>query len=511
MIPDGTSIGVVSAARWYKIYNELGNRLHIDPFLCGTVKTYSSNSPIGDSAPTAACYMTGVPQQAGNISIYPLADPENDLVYVDPNRAYQPLATILEAGKIEQNRATGLVVTCEFSHATPAGCAAHHYNRGNYKALTLQMAHQNLDVVFGGGNKYVSDEMKQHFDSKNITYIKNDIDSFRQFERGKVWALFAESELPYDLDRDAQKVPSIEEMTRKAIELLSQDENGFFLMVEGSLVDWAAHANDAVGCITEFIAFDNAVGAAIEFAKKDGNTTVVVLPDHGNSGFSIGKSGLKYDTASLEKLFGAVSKYKVTADELEKIVLKEKAENIRSVLKEYTDIDITDTEYNDILNSQNYHVENYMKVGESKNLKSVLVEIMNARTYFGFTSGGHTGEDVFLAAYHPKGNIPLGMNTNIEINHYLFDAMGLKTSLNELTDQIFAKHTDVFAGLNHTIKEINGSMELEVKKGCKILRIPAYSSVAYLNGEVFDLGSITVYIDKNNTFYLPTHLAEKLQ
>ena len=220
---------------------------------------------------------------------------------------------------------------------------------------------------------------------------------------------------------------------------------------------------------------------------------------------------MKYDTASLEKLFGAVSKYKVTADELEKIVLKEKAENIRSVLKEYTDIDITDTEYNEILNSQNYHVENYMKVGESKNLKSVLVEIMNARTYFGFTSGGHTGEDVFLAAYHPKGNIPLGMNTNIEINHYLFDAMGLKTSLNELTDQIFAKHTDVFAGLNHTIKEINGSMELEVKKGCKILRIPAYSSVAYLNGEVFDLGSITVYIDKNNTFYLPTHLAEKLQ
>lgn len=87
MIPDGTSIGVVSAARWYQIYNKLGgNNLAIDPYLCGTVKTFSSNAPIGDSAPTTSCYMTGMPQQTGNVSIYPVADPENDLVPVDPQK-----------------------------------------------------------------------------------------------------------------------------------------------------------------------------------------------------------------------------------------------------------------------------------------------------------------------------------------------------------------------------------------------------------------------------------------
>ena len=511
MIPDGTSIGVVSAARWYKIYNNMGSNLHIDPYLCGTVKTYSSNAPIGDSAPTTACYMTGMPQQTGNISIYPVADPDNDLVYVDPNRTYQPLATILEAGKIDQNKAAGLVFTCEFPHATPADCAAHYYSRGNYKVIASQMAYQNLDVVIGGGNKYVSDDMKQHFSNKDINYIKDDIDAFRNISKGKTWALFGEEAFPYDIDRDKKKFPSIEEMTRKAIEVLSQNENGFFLMVEGSLVDWAAHANDAVGCITEYLAFDDAVGAAIEFAKKDGNTTVVVLPDHGNSGFTIGRYGFRYDTASLETLFGAVSKYKITADKLEKILVGTPPENIRSTIKEYTDIDIADNEYANILNSRNYHIEDYMKVGESRNLKSVLVEIMNARTYFGFTSGGHTGEEVFLAAYHPQGDIPLGMNTNIEINHYMFDAFGLKTPLNKLTNRIFAKHTEVFAGLKYTIKKVDDRVELEVKKGRKTLRIPAFSSVAYLNEKAFDIGSVTVYIDKNDTFYLSKDLIKSLE
>ena len=510
MIPDGTSIGVVSAARWYKIYNNLGTNLHLDPFICGTVKTYSVNAPIGDSAPTMACYMTGMPQRAGNISIYPLADPKNDLVPVDPEKAYQPLATMLEAGRIEQNKATGLVVTCEFPHATPANCAAHHYSRGNYKAIASQMAYQNLDVMFAGGNNYVSDDMKQHFRNKNIRYIQDDIEAFRNVKEGKTWALFGGEAFPYDLDRDKNTLPSLEEMTRKALDILSQDENGFFLMVEGSLVDWAAHANDAVGCITEFLAFDDALGAAIEFAKRDGNTTIVVLPDHGNSGFSIGKYGLSYGFASLEKLFGTVSKYKITASGLEKLLHKEKPANIRTLIKKHTDIDISDEEYNDILNSKNYHVEDYMKVGESKNLHSVLVGIMNSRTCFGFASSGHTGEEVFLAAYHPQGTIPLGMNTNIEINSYLFDAMGLETPLDKLTEQIFAKHTDVFAGLKCAIKKTDDKIELEVKKGRKTLRIPAFSSVAYLNGEAFDLGSVVVYIDKNDTFYLPKHLKEKL-
>ncbi|MDU1889216.1 MAG: alkaline phosphatase [Dysgonomonas sp.] len=513
MIPDGTSIGVVSAARWYQIYNKLGNNLAIDPYMCGTVLTYCSNAPIGDSAPTTACYMTGIPQQAGNVSIYPKADPENDLYPLDPTMRYQPLATVLEAAKYQQNKATGLVVTIEFPHATPADCASHYYDRGKYEYIAPQMAYQNLDVMFGGGNSILTDDIKQHFENIGTTLIQDDVKSFRNFDgKEKVWALFCERDHPYDLDRDPEEVPSLEEMTQKALDRLSQDENGFFLMVEGSKIDWSAHGNDAVGCITEYLAFDKAVKAAMDFAEKNGETTVIVLPDHGNSGFTIGRRDLKgYAQASLEKLFGNISKYKRTGGGLENILLKSKPENFKAIFKEYTNIDLTKEELDLLLSSKNYKETDYMQKSNSVNMGSSIVNIMNSRTYFGFTTGGHTGEEVFLAGYHPQGDIPNGVNSNVEINQYLCEVLGLKTSLPEMTKEIFAKHTEVFSGLKYEIDKTDSKFPvLKVKKGKNILSIPAFKSVAYLNNKPMDIKSVVIYIDKNDTFYLPKSLADKL-
>ncbi len=514
MIPDGTSIGVVSAARWYKIYNNLGgNNLAIDPYLCGTVKTFSSNAPIGDSAPTTSAYMTGMPQQTGNVAIYPIADPANDLVPVDPAKAYQPLATILEAAKYQQNKATGLVVTVEFPHATPADCSAHYYARGKYLYIASQMAYQNLDVMFGGGNSIITDDIKQHFKNTGTTLIQDDVNAFRNFKgKEKIWALFCDRQHPYDLDRDDTQVPSLAEMTEKALNRLSQNKNGFFLMVEGSKVDWSAHGNDAVGCITEYLAFDRAVAKVMDFAKKNGETTVIVLPDHGNSGFTIGRRDLKsYDKATKDQLFGNVSQYKKTGEGLERILLKTDPSQFMSVFKEYTNIDLTDEELNLLLSSKNYkHESDYMKVSNSVNMASSIINIMNAHTYFGFTTGGHTGEEVFLAAYHPEGDLPIGMNLNTEINQYLFAAMGLKTSLAEMTEEIFAKHTDVFKGLDYSIDKSTDFPVLTVKKGQNVLTIPAFKSVAYLNGKEITLKSVTVYIDKNDTFYIPRNLINQL-
>lgn len=512
MIPDGTSIGVVSAARWYQIYKKQGTNLAIDPYLCGTVKTFSSNAPIGDSAPTTSAYMTGMPQQTGNVAIYPLADPENDLVTVDPAKAYQPLATILEAAKYQQGKATGLVVTCEFPHATPADCSAHYYNRGKYEYIAPQMAYNNLDVMFGGGNSILTDDIKQHFKKTGTTLIQNDAEAFRTFNGNeKVWALFEERDIPYDLDRDPNQVPSLAEMTQKALDRLSKNENGFFLMVEGSKVDWSAHGNDAVGCITEYLAFDKAVAAAMDFAKKNGETTVIVLPDHGNSGFSIGRRDLKsYDKATIEDLFGNVSKYKKTATGLEKILLEANPHDFKDLFEKYTDIELTDDELQLLISSPNYKGGSYMDASNTVNMGSSIVKIMNAHTYFGFTTGGHTGEEVFLAAYHPDGDLPIGMNTNMEINKYLFDVVGLQTSLEDMTSEIFAKHTDVFKGLNYSIDKSTDFPVLKIKKGKNTLTIPAFKSIAYLNGKPFDLKSVVVYIDKNDTFYLPKNLLEKL-
>lgn len=514
MIPDGTSIGVYSAARWYKIYNNMGDALHVDPYITGTVSTFSSNAPIGDSAPTTSCYMTGMPARSGNVSIYPVHDPDNDLYPVDSTMAYQPLATILEASKIEKNKATGLVVTCEFPHATPADCAAHHYNRGNYNALAPQMAYQNLDVMFGGGNRILTDDIKQHFQNKGTTLIQNDRNAMLNYNsENPVWALFNDRALPYDLDRDPEITPSLSEMTEKAIEILSKNENGFFLMVEGSQVDWAAHGNDPVGIITEYLAFDEAVGKAIEFAKQDGETAVVILSDHGNSGLTIGKAECKgYDKLTIEELFGEVSKYKLTAAGIEKKLIDVGPENMKAEFKKHTDIDLTDDQLKSLLSSRNYKEGNYMEIANSPNLTHNIVNIMNSKMCFGFTTGGHTGEEVLLAAYHPAGDVPMGHLKNTEINDYLFKVSGLETPLPELTRRIFAKHRDVFVDMEYTIEDIDGDIPiLVVKNGGKTLRVPAFSSVATLNGKSFDLGSVTVYIDKNNTFYLPQNLADKLK
>ncbi len=513
MIPDGTSVGVYSASRWYKFYNKMGDRLHIDPYFTGTVTTHSSNAPIGDSAPTGSTYATGVLQKTSNVAIYPEADPGNDIFSVDASRTYQPAATILEASKVLKNKAVGLVVTCEFPHATPADFSSHYHTRSAYQFIAPQMAYQNLDVMFGGGNSILTDDIKQHFRNNGTTLIQNDRTALLNYAgNGKVWALFGDRALPYSIDRNPDKVPSLAEMTGKALEVLSKNENGFFLMIEGSQVDWAAHANDAVGIITEYLAFDEAVGKVMEFAEKDGNTAVVIMSDHGNSGFTIGSRDCPgYDKLTIHQLFEAVSNYKLSANGIEAILVNTAPENIKTEFKKYTGIDITDEELKTLLSSKNYKEGDYTQVGTSNNLAHNIVNIMNSRTCFGFTTGGHTGEETLLASYHPQGDILKGNVRNTEVNEYLQKVVGLDKSLQELSDEIFAKHTDVFAGQKFTVnKKDPGFPVLTVKKGRNTLEVKAFSSVAKLNGKPFDIGSVVVYIDKNDTFYLPKKLAEKL-
>ncbi|MGB4016333.1 alkaline phosphatase [Petrimonas mucosa] len=515
MIPDGTSVGVYSAARWYKFYNKMGDRLFIDPYFTGTVTTHSSNAPIGDSAPTSSTYATGILQKTGNVAIHPEADPGNDIYPVDASRTYQPAATVLEAAKMLKNKAVGLVFTCEFPHATPADFSAHHYNRGAYKFLAPQMAYQNMDVVFGGGNSILTDDIINHFKENGTRLIQNDRKALLDYDgEGKVWALFGDKALPYSMDRNPDQVPSIAEMTAKALELLSRKEEGFFLMVEGSQVDWAAHANDAVAMITEYLAFDEAVGEVMKFAEKDGNTAVVIMSDHGNSGLTIGsRSCPGYDKLSIEQLFGTVSNYKLSANGLEAILVNCKPDQIKAEFKKYTGIDITDEELQTLLSSKNYKESDYTKVGTSNNMAHNIVNIMNSRTCFGFTTGGHTGEETLLASYHPQGDILRGNVHNVEVNAYLQKLLGLDRPLQQLSDEIFARHTDVFTGekIKVTVDKKDPDFPvLTVKKGKNRLEVKAFSSVAKLNGKPFDMGSVAVYIDKNDTFYLPKALAGKL-
>ena len=507
MIPDGTSWATVSSARWYQRYLDPSKQhLFIDPYLCGSVLTFSLNEPIGDSAPTTSCYMTGVPSRAGYVATYAPVDTKNDLVPLDPNMAYQPLMTILEAARIFNKMSVGLVFTCEFPHATPADCSSHSYTRGKYEWIAPQMVHNGLDVVIGGGAKYLTAEHQNYLKKENYGVYIDDIQGFRSHKGNKMWSLFGEVDMPYDLDRDESRHPSLAEMTAKAIEKLSANENGFFLMVEGSKIDWAAHANDPVGMITDMLAFDKAFGVAAEFAKKNGETVVVAVPDHGNSGISIGNQRCYSEhITSLDGMFKNVSNYKVTAEKLVEILKKTEPAEIKNVFKQYTGLDLKDSIITVILSSKDYTKSTLTPAEKMKgtDLKKTVTSILNNNTCFGFTTTGHTGEEVFLAVCAPENRGVSGMITNVELNKYMAKALDVD-NLEKYTADYFAKHTEVFKNYKWKIVKTEKGTTLEVEKDKKTkLIIKPNSNIVLLNNKEIRLNSVVVYVDKNDTFYLP--------
>ena len=516
MIPDGTSSNLLSIARWYQYFeNPDKSRLSVDPYLCGFVKTFSSDAPIGDSAPTTSCYVTGQPTQTGFVSMYPRPTP-NDLVPVDKTFSYQPLITVLEAAKLARSKATGLVFTCEFPHATPADCAAHWYKRANYDVIGKQMVYNNIDVVIGGGNKFFKPEYKTYLQENHYDIIQNDINTFRESDSRKLWALFEQEALPYEIDRNTETIPSLAEMTRKALKILSQNENGFFLMVEGSKIDWAAHDNDAKTMITEFLAFDEAVGTAIDFANRDGKTVVVIMPDHGNSGISLGNrnSNWGYDRLTLDTIIKPLTHYTISTSQMKEIVKDAEPERLSDLFLKYYHIQLTDKERELVHQSRDYNTSPIPAEERKSNYPLIynLAKILYDRTFIGFTTYGHTGEDVFLATYHPYQDIPVGMNTNMEMNDYLCRQLGVSGKLPELTRELFAPHNEVFHDIqNMQIDSLSENRYiLKAKKGKNSIEIESNTNYIIFNHQKIVIGSLMIYVDKNKTFYLPTALRKYL-
>lgn len=196
------------------------------------------------------------------------------------------------------NKKTGLVTTSYLLDATPTTCGSRG-NRGSYANLADGLFKNNISVLLGGGTDYFNSRI-DYAGTKytvldyaqtvhNYTYVKN-ADELRAFEGEKVLGVFGSNYMSYEMDRDSSQMP-IDEMTEKAISLLENDE-GFFLMVEGGNIDHAAHDNDFNRTITDTIAFDNAVQVALDYMAKNPDTLVVVCADHSTGGLT--KSGNGY-------------------------------------------------------------------------------------------------------------------------------------------------------------------------------------------------------------------------
>lgn len=512
MIPDGTSTSLLSAARWYQTYlDPTQTTLNIDPYICGLVRTHSSDAPIGDSAPTTSCYVSGQPSQTGFISTYPVAT-DHDLVPVDASRAYQPLATVLEAAKILQHKSTGLVFTCEFPHATPADCSAHTYKRSKYGMIAPQMAHNHLDVVMGGGVKYLTEKLQNDLKATGYQVYLDDIKGFRNCTKAPVWALFGESSMPYWLEADKQKTPSLAEMTQKAIDMLSKDEDGFFLMVEGSKVDWAAHDNDAKNAIIEFIEFDKACGVALDFAKKNGETVVVILPDHGTGAVTLGNPKASrdgYDKLSLKQLMSPIDDYQLSNRTMGEKLKAADTTEWPKIFETYFGFTPQSAEITYLTTAKDYDKSPFSKEERQGNLSmcKMLSQVLYNRTYFGFTTFGHTVENVFLAVYHPQNDILKGVPTNIDVFNYLCRQMGLTGEMKQLTEDIYADHHQVFEGYDMKIDSLDKyHYRLTVKNKRNVLVADSYENYFMINNKKVDLESVIVYMDKNKTFYLPKNL-----
>ena len=215
----------------------------------------------------------------------------------------------------DQGKKTGVVVTCSVTHATPADFIAHNINRNNNEEIALEIANkEKLDVLFGGGKKYFT-ERKDSVDLIGKMWENgwNVYDSLEQIEDNNARTMVVACRK--HMVKAPERGDFLPKATAKALEMLD-NENVFFLMVEGSQIDFACHDNDSATLVEEMRDFNNTLNVVLDFAEKDGNTLVVVTADHETGGLTIvdpeGKytrTDFKWTTGSHSAVFVPIFSY----------------------------------------------------------------------------------------------------------------------------------------------------------------------------------------------------------
>lgn len=299
MVPDGggfPSYDIAKAVKKaggisYGGTKQTSNDMYLEEYLIGNITTRSADNETTDSA------AGGTALACGNKT-------NNEVVGL--NTAGKPMANILEMCQM-QNKATGIIVNSYTADATPADFTAHTSNRKEYVQIINQMASQNINLVWGGclkqrggfGNKFEVPQKKGYTCVSDKSSLKSEAEKTYEDPSSelKLWADFAqgsEYQIAYDIgygknydgynDTD-RHTPTMAEMMDNAIDLLSQDQDGFFLMMEGSKIDYANHHGKMTESAGEWIAFDEAFKVALDFAKDRTDTMIVVAPDH-NTGLT---------------------------------------------------------------------------------------------------------------------------------------------------------------------------------------------------------------------------------
>jgi len=283
-IGDGMGQNAISVTRY--ITRGLDSLLFMEtlPYQC-RVKTYAKNGLITDSGASGSAMATGEKTLVHWICV------KDDGVTPNP--------TIVELAQ-KEGYAVGIITTMRLSHATPATFTAHSASRSDEENIALQQIKLRPNLLLGGGMSYFLPASLGGARKDNINLLelaKNSgytIVTNRQELLGLpdtvryLLGIFANGHLKYEFKRDTLVEPSLSEMVKVALRILpGLSKKGFFLMVEGGNIDYAAHANDFVNLIGEVAELDRAVKIGIDFAQKDKNTLLIVTADHETGGFAL--------------------------------------------------------------------------------------------------------------------------------------------------------------------------------------------------------------------------------
>ncbi len=253
----------------------------------GFIKTTASDNYITDSAASATAYSAGYKTYNGAIGV---------------DSTGNPVPTILEIAE-ENGLATGLVATSSITHATPASFIAHQPSRNMAEEIAADFLETDVDVFIGGGEEYfnsredgrnLNEELEQ-----NGYLVSNDIEEITGVKSGKLAGF-----LPVRRWSEGRG-DQLMETSQTAIDILNKNENGFFLMIEGSQIDWGSHDNDLDYTVNEMLDFDRTIGKVLEFAAKDGETLVVITADHETGGLTL--TGGDIPTGKIEAEFSTGS------------------------------------------------------------------------------------------------------------------------------------------------------------------------------------------------------------
>jgi alkaline phosphatase len=374
-----------------------GAPLALDGVLVGSVETSATDSRVTDSAAGATAYSCGLKTYNGAIAV----DADG-----------RPCQTVLEAAEAA-GLATGLVATSRITHATPAAFASHVVSRAQEAEIARQLAASGVEVLFGGGTQFVTDSLTAAMAADGWA-VALDRAGYDRLDRVPAAAVLAPSHLAYEIDRDTTDQPSLAEMATKALDLLSASadgrENGFFLMVEGSRIDHAGHANDPAAHLGDILAYDAAVAAVLEWAARDGNTLVVSTADHETGGMTLGRDGIyAWDPAPL---LAATASFEAMTAALQA------GGDPAAVVREGLALDA-------LPDGAEEAIRGAIASGDPYALGPVVRDLISEPAGIGWTTGGHTAVDVGLYAAGPGAERFAGRHTNDAVGRLLFEALGL--------------------------------------------------------------------------------------